>query len=145
METKDKLMALSSAYTTKTVNDAERVVLNESCPLYAQVCNVQFKLNEDTHSFEVDYSIMSDACDALSAVDADDIDEVDNYELAMNTASVYTAEQLSWLNIWNQAEISEIVREHGCDIGTACAVWYEQQVALAIEMLLQDIINNETV
>lgn len=140
--TKNEMLAeLENAYTSKQKGDDTILILNEQSPLYELVRDVQYHLNENTGTFELDYSIMSDACTAMSELDEDTLEDMDPYELSMDTASVYTATQLSWLNINNQSEIADIVREHETDIGTACAVWYEQQVATACEML-RDMINN---
>ena len=145
MNIAEKLSLIGDAYEYRDVAGIEKIVLNEKSPLYEHVKEVQFELNELLHSFEAEYSIMNDACMALSEVDADEIENVDAYELSHDTASVYTATQLSWLNINNQADVADIVREYECDIGTACAVWYEQQVATAIEMLLSAVITNDEV
>lgn len=142
MTKKEIVDALADAYIVKSFPEpkGDIMILNEQSPLYELVRDVQYKLNEHTGSFELDYSIMSDACTAMASYDADDIDNIDTYEIADGTASVYTATQLSWLNINNQSEIADVVREHETDIGTACAVWYEQQVATACDML-RDMIN----
>lgn len=136
----DMLNALGDAYMSKQKGDDTILILNEQSPVYELVRDVQYKLNEQTGTFELDYSIMNDACTALAELDVDALEDMDSCELSMDTASVYTAEQLSWLNINNQSEVADIVRDHETDIGTACAVWYEQQVATACEML-RDMIN----
>lgn len=140
MTKNDMLNALDCAYVSKQKGEDTIMILNEQSPVYELVRDVQYKLNRYTGSFELNYSIMSDACTAMSEINEDTLEDMDPYELSMDTASVYTATQLSWLNINNQVEIADIVREYETDIGTACAVWYEQQVATACE-LLRDIIN----
>lgn len=145
MQTKEKVAALYDAYELRQVGGTEKIVLNEKSPLYDAMRGAQFHLNERTGSFETDYSIMRDACYAIAEADADDVNDINAYELSSDTASVYTAEQLSWLNINNQADIADIVKEYDSDIGTACAVWYEQQVADAIELIIQEVINNDAI
>jgi hypothetical protein len=83
---------------------------------------------------DVDYETFSAACDivfdiytsepTISKEEAED----DIYESASDSASVYTGERLSYLNVWNQDEVAEIVREHECDIATGAAIWYDKQV-----------------
>lgn len=52
-------------------------------------------------------------------------------------SSVYTAEQLSYLNIWNQEEVSDNVKELGCSISEACAYWYNNEVQNAIGIIVE--------
>jgi hypothetical protein len=46
-------------------------------------------------------------------------------------------EQLSWLNINNQSEISDTAKEYDIDIAQACAVWYDNAVRLTIEQVVE--------
>ena len=84
--------------------------------------------------FDLSYEIMANACACISDIELEKLPHADFYET--ETASVYTGVQLSWLNINNQADIAEIVKEYDSDIGTACAVWYNQKVAEACTMLV---------
>jgi hypothetical protein len=139
MKTQEKLNAISDAYISKKVEDEreEIKVINDASPIHDAMRDIQFELNEHTGTFELDYEIMDDACIALSDLSLEEIkkDDFDAYELSHDTASVYTATQLSYINIHNQDEIAEKVKEYSCDIGTAAAGWYEDQVARAIELI----------
>jgi hypothetical protein len=55
-------------------------------------------------------------------------------------SSVYTADMLGYLNIWNHDEILENIKEMVCDIPAACAYWYDSQVKSAINIILDDIL-----
>lgn len=137
MDTKTKLEHIANAYISKKVEDEREQIkiINEALPEEVQkaIRDIQHKLNEQTGTFELDYEIMADACGIVT----NDITlpEADFYELANDSASVYTGTRLSYLNISNQEEISEKAKEYGCDIATACAVWYDEQVATACELL----------
>lgn len=133
---------IADAYTTKKRdNDEDYTCIDDTKETAELVKEVQFKLNDITQSFELDYEIMSDATYIISERETvEELENADFYELATDQASVYTETQLSYLNIWNQDEISGIAKEFSSDIGTACAVWYDQQVQQACEMLRDKIL-----
>lgn len=139
MKKSEKLMAISHAYTTKKVEDAREeitIISEDLAPeVHEAIKSIQFKLNDETGTFELDYDIMSRACDILADVPPADLESADIYELAQDSASVYTGTRLGYLTINNQDEIAEIIREHECDTGTGAAVWYERQVARACELI----------
>jgi len=67
--------------------------------------------------------------------DDDDVSEAIS-EAATDCASVYTAERLGYMNNRNQDEISDVMREYSThDIATACAIWYDQQVENAANII----------
>lgn len=139
---------LNKAYTLKEVADERKeiYVINEDLPalFYDAIKAIQFKLNESTGTFELDYPIMNDACNAVNEVEFKDLAEKDFFEDG-EYASVYTAERLSYLTMNNQAEISEILREYGTDvdIATASAVWYDRKVMEACQMIKDYVLKNE--
>lgn len=140
MEKSEKLMAISHAYTTKKVEDAreEITIISEDLTPEASeaIKSIQFKLNDETGTFELDYDIMSSACDILANEELENIKSEDVFDnIDEWGASVYTATRLGYLNMNNQDEISDIAKEYGCDIQTACAVWYDRQVETAARML----------
>lgn len=139
LTTKQKLEALTTAYKTRTADDERGtiIIFNDESAILEDIKDIQYKLHEDTRMFELDYEIMRDACDIVSDIDEDDLENADVYELSNDIASVYTADRLSWLGIYNQDEITDISKEYGCDIATACAAWYEQKVAYACTMLIE--------
>lgn len=145
MNSKEKLELLSSAYVTKKVEDErERItVLSDALPEEAHkaILDIQFKLNEETGTFELDYEIMSDACGIVADTDMSELSEADFYE--NECSSVYTATRLSYINLNNQSDISEIGREYGVDIAEAAAHWYDEKVIRACEMLRDWVLEGE--
>lgn len=137
---KEVCASLNDAYENAKRDDGtEYTRLNEKHALYTELKDVLFAFQDDV-SLELSYKIMGRACIALADhadhTNDDDLQDVDAYELANDTASVYTASQLDYIDNNNQSEIADIVREYDCDIGQAAAIWYEQKVAQAIELLL---------
>ena len=137
MTNQEKLTALSTAYTVKKVEDAREqiTVINDENPIKEDIKAIQFRLNDSTGTFELDYEIMWSACDILSDIELDKLADADLYELANDSASVYTSTRLGYLSNQNEGDISDILKEYNSDIQTACAIWYDQQVAHACEML----------
>lgn len=142
MNKKQKLEALETAYQTKKRGEDDIQVFNEQNPAYKDVKALQHELHEETGTFELDYSIMSDACDIVSEQELDALENCDWTELADGSVSVYTGIRLSYLCPANEGDITEIVKEYACDIQTACAVWYEQHVANCCERLAQWVLEN---
>jgi hypothetical protein len=100
---------------------------------------------------DVDHEIFSRACDIVSEVfgrertttldKEDDVITDEIYEAASDSASVYTAERLGYLNIWNEEEIGQTMSEYDeKSIATACAIWYDRQVEQAA-VLIKDWVN----
>lgn len=96
---------------------------------------------------DLDYEIFSDACDLVRELYDENKDWSDEaitdaiYDRASDSASVYTAARLAYLNIWNQDEISDTMREYNTDdIATACAIWYDRQIEQAA-IIIKDWIN----
>ena len=146
MKTKELIELLGNAYTSKKVEDSRKqiTVINDASPLHDAMRDIQFELNEETGTFELDYEIMQTACGIIAdnITDKETLENADFYELANDTASVYTADRLAYMNIRNESEISEISKEYDSDIQTACAIWYEQQVVRACELLRDYILEN---
>jgi len=97
-------------------------------------------LNDDSIE-DIGYEIAYRAAAFLEDADPKDFDTEGNYTGDMpELASVWTFERLSYLNNDNQRDISDILKEYGCeDIATAAAIWYNQQVAEAINLLTEKI------
>jgi hypothetical protein len=90
---------------------------------------------------DLSYEICARACGLIADnTDGDDLENTDigNDDIFydMECASVYTAERLGYLNIWNESEISDKMKELGIEsIQTACAVWYDDMVrSVALEL-----------
>lgn len=96
---------------------------------------------------DVDYETFDRAIDIVREVYADKPEATDDeatediYERASDSASVYTAERLAYLDIWNEEEVSQKMREYGeHSIATACALWYDSQVEQAA-IIIKDWVN----
>lgn len=139
MNKTQKIELLSKAFTNKKVEDAREsiVIINEALSKEDQEKvrdNIVFAIHEEIGdgSFEIAYEVANSACDIMAEIYEDesikDIDEA-IYEQAGESANVYTAIRLSYLNIWNEEDISDYMKEYGeTSISTACAIWYDKQV-----------------
>lgn len=127
--TKDeKIGALATAMTRSKRRDNEEeeyTHFSESAPeelksLYLASYEVR----------DIDYEVFSKACDILSEIYSEGKEDIDEeiYERANGSANPYTSVLLGYLNIWNQDDIAEYVKELGGDIAQACGYWYEKQV-----------------
>ena len=103
--------------------------------------DVMYEIDE-SFNFDLRYSVLNDALNALSEIELKDLPEFDPYETESEYASVYTDTRLSYLNNWNQDEITEKMKEYDCDIQTACAVWYDDQVKELLQALKAKILES---
>jgi len=136
---------------TNAMERKERTPGDESTAFYcfrndvAQPVRDLFLENYNVINFG--YEIFSKACDIIANIDISEITN-DNAEDIINEAepaSVYTSDRLEYLNIWNEDEISDIMKEYSIDsISTACAVWYDQQAQNAARLLRDYIIGSTT-
>ena len=149
MNQKERLSILENAYVSKKVDDAREqiYIINEKLPKETgdAIREIQFKLNEETGNFELDYDIMNDATIILSEIELEELETSDLYELASDVASVYTPVRLSFINNNNEQEITDLVNEYETDIETACAIWYDNQVRTACELLRTWVLDGEEV
>lgn len=59
------------------------------------------------------------------------------YTRSCDSASVYTATRLSYLNVWNQGDISQLMHNNDiADIETACAYWFDERVIEAGNLII---------
>ena len=78
---------------------------------------------------DLGYEITAKALDIMAEVDFNDLPRFDAFELEQDMASVYTAERLGYINVSNQSEISDVMRDYDAeDIATAAAIWYDDKV-----------------
>lgn len=134
MTKKEKIKSLQNAMERSERNDhTEYTYFTDNAPE-----ELRQLFLEHYEVRDVDYMTFSDACDIVSDIYQNSPEitereaEEEIYEQASDSASVYTATRLEYLNIWNQDEVAEIFKEYGCeDIATACAVWYDRQVEQA--------------
>lgn len=136
MTKKEKYESLYKALIKKTRDDdTEYICFSDDAP--EELRDIFIDHNS---IIDVDYDIFRTACVLLS--ENPDKPEDELHELADDCASVYTYDRLEYLSVMNQQEISDIMREYETeDIATACAIWYEQQVASAIQTIYSEYIN----
>lgn len=144
-----KLDLVSRAYTTMEKNGDTihilDITLNRDMATKDAIQDIQRGLEVD---FELSYEIMADACDiiaekTLTGNDRDSLigDDLDFWADADSRANVYTSTQLSYINIHNEAEISELMKDEAItSIAQACSVWYSRKVAEACEALKEYIL-----
>lgn len=150
MKPEEKLALIGDAYKTKKVDDEREQIhiINDELPekFHEAILNIQFKLNEETGTFELDYDIMNDATGIIAdnCTTPKELEEADFYE--HESASVYTSTRLGYLHANNQQDVSDILHEFGkeTDIATACAVWYDRQVTRACELLREFIMEDDS-
>ena len=95
---------------------------------------------------DLSYEICAKACNEVAECDMDMLEgESDDIFYEMECASVYTSDRLAYLNMNNQSEISDKMKELGLDdIATACAVWYDDMVRSVALELRDYVLSDET-
>lgn len=104
---------------------------------YDALRDIAFNIDEEAHSLNLTYEILNDAVNFVSELEPKDLNDDWRDQLSDTFASVYTATRLDYLNVWNQDDITAIVREYQCDIQEACAYWYDEQVSTAIDAIIE--------
>ena len=93
---------------------------------------------------DLGYEIVSNAIDILVDNSEDgSLNEDDLMDLCNDSASVYTATRLSYLNPYNESEITNRIKDFDCDIQTACAIWYDNMVYEAVTKLFAWVMEDE--
>lgn len=87
-----------------------------------------------------DYEIFYSACIELSVIYADvkeneDIEDAISERL-VDLASIYNSDRIALLNVYNEEEIADIIRDFGsATVSEACAVWYDRAVEEAANII----------
>jgi hypothetical protein len=130
MTKQEKIKALETAMTvSKRADESEYTHFTDEAP---EELKDLFLTHYEVR--DIDYITFSRACDIVSEIYADkpeiskDDAEEDIYERASDSASPYNATRLEYLNIWNQDEVADYVRDLNVDISTAAAYWYDKQI-----------------
>lgn len=138
METKIK--ALNNSMEEKERNNGEKFTcFSDSAP--EELKNL-FLTHYEVK--DIDYKTFSKAIDTIIEVwennenhEEESLKEYidENYN---DFASPYNAERLSYLDVWNDSEVSNIVKEYSCEtISEACAIWFDRQVKEAANLILE--------
>lgn len=95
---------------------------------------------------DLDYQIFSTAIDTIieawehieDPAEFQDYTD-DNYN---EFASVYNEDRLTYLNVWNDGYIADIVKNNECEsVSEACAYWYDGEVRSAIHIIISEYLN----
>lgn len=139
MNKQEKLELIGSAFVTLKRADGTEFELYT----YGLNDEVRDKLSEIQQVLDVgldaSYEIMSEACDIVGNLEIEVIEggNLDLYSDCDAAASVYTAVQLSYLNVNNENEISDLMKELSfTSIALACSYWHTQKVQEAAEALV---------
>ena len=132
MNKEQKKESLSKAMTLSTRQNTGESYYHFSDTAPKELVNIFL---EHFEVREVDYNIFSNACDTMTEIyasldnseDREDVIDDKIYEYGEH-ASPYTSVRLGYLNVWNQDEITDKVKEYDCDIENACAFWYDEKV-----------------
>ena len=94
---------------------------------------------------DISYEITAKACGIIGDLTPEEIEEDnDDHFYEMETASVWNSDRLSYLNVNNEQEIADKMKELSLDsISTACAVWYDDQVRSVVLSLIDYIKKND--
>lgn len=140
MNKEEKLKAIGSAFKThtRTSGDEYQAYSDDiSTELKVKLSEIQEVLDV---GLDASYGIMSEACDIVGDKDLEYLEDEDRRDLYADcdgAASVYTAVQLSYLNMSNEDEISELMADEAItSIAQACAAWHAGKVREAAEALL---------
>lgn len=136
--TKKQYEELLNALETRTRDSGEEFVCTKddiSIKTYNTIRDVAFKL--DNSDLDLTYDILQSALWAMDDMTLTEFKNCDVYELDANYSSVYNYQRLKYINIHNQDEIAETVRDMGQDIVTAAAYWYDCKVTEAL-LLFQE-------
>lgn len=137
-QTTIKRDAIVDSVTYKNRNNEQIMFYKDdiSEELKTLLSNIGYSLDVN---LDLSYQIMDTAISTLSDLDIDYIfsDRLDLYADVDSRANVYTGIQLSYLNINNESEISDIMKDESIDsIAIACQAWYNSKVLEALEQLI---------
>ncbi len=141
MTKQEKLKSLEAAMTTSKREGEEDSFYHFSDSAPEELKNLFLEHYEVR---DIDYETFSRACDIVSEVyaeysgddtgkdeqEASEDDKITDaiYERSSDSANPYTAVRLAYLNVWNQDEVADYVRDLHVDVATGAAYWYDKQV-----------------
>ena len=128
---------ISNAYTSMKKGDKDISILDTEIISDMATQNAILDIQRDLDAeFELSYEIMAEACSIINELDMNELSEADFFAEADSRANVYTYTQLSYLNVKNEAEISDLIKDEAItSIAQACSIWYSQKVSEACQAL----------
>lgn len=137
-QAKIKLDAIVDAVTYKNRGNEQIMIYKDdtSEELSVLLSNIGYSIDAN---IDMSYMIMDTAIGVLQGLEIDYIfsDNLDTYADVDSQANVYTGVQLSYLNINNESEISEIMKDESIEsIAIACQAWYNSKVVDALNQLI---------
>ena len=150
----NKYNNVCKAYTIMITEDNKKlVILNDKEINDTELTKIRdIQYNLDIGNINLSYEVMADACSIINDYTMEGA-EKDNWlkdgmacdflSDADSRANVYTGVQLSYLDIHNEQEISELMKDEAItSIAQACSIWYSRKVAEACEALKEYIIKS---
>lgn len=147
MKTKQKIINVKNAMEIKDTNThTARAVITDKCD--EKLKNVLMSIIYDgEYISETGYKIAYSACsffDELEEKDFTNLADILEEQLSSyEPASIWNDARLSYLDIYNEQDIFETLKEYACDsINLACAIWYDNEVKNAINTIIDEYITN---
>lgn len=141
MTTTQKIKALENAMFQGTRDNGNKYYyFTENAK--EKIKDIYCKLTDNSLNdldYEIFYKAINTVVEAYNNIGNDNIERLqeyvqDNYN---DFASVYTNDRLTYLNIHNESEIVDILKDFSCDsISTACAIWYDRQIQNACSVII---------
>lgn len=120
---------IKDAFYIKEIWDNQRCLIQDNHPETEKLLEIVYAIREEWAETDKAYEIVSQAVDIVV--------EWYDEDTSIESASVYTRERLDYLTIYNQDDITNIVKKYNCDIATACAYWYDERVRQAVNLLIE--------
>lgn len=139
MTKQQKKDLLSVAYTTMEKN-GETIHILDTDKVDTATQGMLLDMQRDLDvGFDMSYEIVAEACSIVGDKDLEYLEgeNFDSFADADSVANVYTGVQLSYLKVYNESEISDLMKDEAItSIAQACSIWHSQKVAEAVEMLV---------
>lgn len=133
------------AFTITTRTDGtDVIILRDNLPddIRTNLLDILHDAKEKAGDFDLAYDIVRDACNLLPDI-IEDLATFEPYDINIESASIYTYDRLQYLNIHNQYDIAQVLKETSSDdIANACAIWYDRIVQETIADLVDFFTHN---
>jgi len=133
------------AFTTTTRNDGtDVIILRDNLPddIRTNLLDILHDAKEKAGDFDLAYEIVSQSFELLPDT-TEDLATFNPYDTYIESASIYPYDRLQYLNIHNQYDIAQVLKETSSDdIANACAIWYDRIVQETIADLVDFFTHN---